>query len=148
MVFILSTNIAYSLVPDGTISSTTLSSSTLIPGDENGNVCFPVPEVDNVIIVGLENKDSGDQIIEKLTTENALLEKKIENLEKIIALQEQEVAVKDKTIAALDKLLDSQKKAYEKQIEESKPSIFKQIEFGVICAAIGGAIVKILPLLL
>jgi hypothetical protein len=133
------------------ILSPSISQSQIIPKLQDVNqsyvlvntkepvICFTEADVTNKVVVQLENnKDYESEIIllKQGTTE---LEKQIELLKESNKLQKEQLDITKQTIDSYRELLKSQKEAYEKQIENSKPSIFEKI-----FAAIGGVGIGIL----
>lgn len=116
------------------------------PVVKEAGICFS--NSDGALIVKqLEDYNNQVKLIQLLKEENAELEKKIVNLEKINKLQEDQLAVDDGTIKKLTELQETQKKEYEKQIKEAKPSFFEKLKMGFGGAMIGGLAVAILALI-
>ena len=88
-------------------------------------------------MVKLENYPKLQDNIKTLKEENAELDIKIDKLNKIIKSQETIIANAEKTIKRLEETIDTQKKAYEKQIEEAKPSIWSYIATALGSLAVG-----------
>lgn len=101
-------------------------------------VCFSAEDAGRMV-VNLENYIKQADIIKLLKEENAELLVKIDNLEKISKIQNDQLSTTNETIKQLNNLIDSQKKAYEEQIKQSKPSLIKQIGIfvGAVLAGIG-----------
>jgi len=99
-------------------------------------ICFKESDASQ-IVVKLENYPKLEDNIRLLKEENAELEKKINNLNEIIKSQEIVIANSEKTIKKLEETIITQKKAYEKQIEESKPSIWRYIGTAIGSLAVG-----------
>lgn len=90
-------------------------------------ICFSNEDAGRMV-VELENYEKQKEMIELLKEENVELEKKIENMQKISEFQDSQLATANETIKKLNELQETQKKAYEKQIEEVKPSFFDKLK--------------------
>jgi len=99
-------------------------------------ICFKESDASQ-IVVKLENYPKLQDNIKTLKEENAELDIKIDKLNKIIKSQETIIANAEKTIKRLEETIDTQKKAYEKQIEEAKPSIWSYIATALGSLAVG-----------
>jgi hypothetical protein len=118
----------------GTISSgdITTGTSTVKVSTTEPVICFTETDASKMI-VELENSGDYQEQIDLLKQANAELEKQIGLLKDINKLQQEQLNVSKQTIESYKELLKTQKEAYEKQIENNKPSIW-----GKIAAAAGG----------
>lgn len=134
---IISPSISYSQgIPNaipGTVSSGSLSAtSTVVVSTTEPVVCFKESDASRMV-VELENNGDYREQIDLLKQANSELEKQIGFLKEINKLQQEQLKVSEQTIASYKELLKTQKEAYEKKIENEKPSIW-----GKIAAAVGG----------
>jgi uncharacterized membrane protein (DUF106 family) len=106
--------------------------STVTVNTASPVVCFTEDDAKK-IVVDLENVNDYKEQVELLKEANAELEKQIGLLKDINKLQQEQLNVSKQTIESYKELLKTQKEAYEKQIENNKPSIW-----GKIAAAAGG----------
>jgi uncharacterized membrane protein (DUF106 family) len=106
--------------------------STVTVNTASPVVCFTEDDAKK-IVVDLENVNDYKEQVELLKEANAELEKQIISLKDINKLQQEQLNVSKQTIESYKELLKTQKEAYEKQIENNKPSIW-----GKIAAAAGG----------
>ena len=95
-------------------------------------ICY-TEETGKQIILQLENSNDYKTQVDLYKQGNVELEKQIDLLKETLVLQKQQRDVADQTIESYKKLITVQKDAYEKQIENNKPSIW-----GKIGAALGG----------
>lgn len=95
-----------------------------------GDICFSENDAKQML-VQLESVADYKEQIELMKSANQELLKQIELLKQVNKLQVDQLTTYKKTIDAYDALLKSQKNAYEKQIENERPSIFGKIFAGV-----------------
>ena len=135
---------SYAQPPEGSISATTIKSSTsdvkqtstVIVNTTSPVVCFTEDDTKK-IVVDLENSNDYREQVEILKEANAELEKQIISLKEINKLQQEQLEISKQTIESYQKLLNAQKEAYEKEIENSKPSIWGKIFAGAGGLGIG-----------
>ncbi len=127
MVILLSTNFSFAQQPALADKDSTTN---------NKIICFSEQDAGKMV-VDLEKYQKQSEIVKLLKEENKELEIKIDNLNKIIKSQDEIIKKSNETIANLQKLLDTQKEAYEKQIKESKPSIWSYIGTAIGSLAVG-----------
>lgn len=97
-------------------------------------VCFT--ETDGKqMVVPLENTDEYQTEINLLKQGNEELEKQINLLKETNKLQKEQLDISRQTIDSYKELIKSQKEAYEKQIENIKPSLFEK--FSGILGGVG-----------
>lgn len=94
-------------------------------------------EESSVILVTLEDNETRKEIIESLKEENIELNKKIENLTEINRLQTVRISQLEQTINSLEITIKGQAEAYEKKIEDQKPSFFDKLGWGASGSVIG-----------
>ena len=123
MILNLSINICYAQDNKGSVASTAVTDPV---------ICFKEADA-NKIIVRLETADDYEVEIDLLKQGNLELEKQINLLKEVNKLQTEQLLVSKQTINSYKELLKTQKEAYEKQIENTKPSVW-----GKIFAAVGG----------
>jgi len=99
-------------------------------------ICFSEEDAGK-IVVDLEKYQKQSELVDLIKEENKELEIKIANLDKIIKSQDEIIKKSNESIENLQKLMDAQKEAYEKQIQESKPSIWKFIGTALGSLAVG-----------
>jgi len=126
LVISLSTNILYA-------QSTALADKE---SSTNKIICFSEEDAGK-IVVDLEKYQKQIELVSLLKEENKELETKIQNLDKIIKSQDEIIKKSNESIENLQKLVDTQREAYEKQIAESKPSIWKFIGTALGSLAVG-----------
>lgn len=102
-------------------------------------ICFTEADAKTKILLPLENSIDYQQEIELLKQTTQELEKQIVLLKEMNKLQSEQLELSKQTIESYKKLLDSQKEAYERKIENEKPSIW-----GKIAATFGGLGIGIL----
>jgi uncharacterized membrane protein (DUF106 family) len=112
--------------------------STVTVNTTDPVVCFTEDDAKK-IVVDLENVNDYKEQVELLKEANAELEKQIISLKEINKLQQEQLEITKQTIESYKNLLKTQKEAYEKEIENNKPSIW-----GKIFAGIGGLGIGIL----
>lgn len=112
--------------------------STVTVNTASPVVCFTEDDAKK-IVVDLENVNDYKEQVELLKEANAELEKQIISLKEINKLQQEQLEITKQTIESYKNLLKTQKEAYEKEIENNKPSIW-----GKIFAGIGGLGIGIL----
>ena len=135
---------SYAQPPEGSISATTIKSSTsdvkqtstVIVNTTSPVVCFTEDDTKK-IVVDLENSNDYREQVEILKEANVELEKQIISLKEINKLQQEQLEISKQTIESYQKLLNAQKEAYEKEIENNKPNIWEKIFVGVGAAGIG-----------
>ena len=135
---------SYAQPPEGSISATTIKSSTsdvkqtstVIVNTTSPVVCFTEDDTKK-IVVDLENSNDYREQVEILKEANVELEKQIISLKEINKLQQEQLEISKQTIESYQKLLKTQKEAYEKEIENNKPNIWEKIFVGVGAAGIG-----------
>lgn len=115
-------------------------------GELQEEICFSASD-GSQMVKEIEDCRSQIQYIELLKQENIELQKKAETLEAISKHQEAQLAVANETIEKLKEIQETQKEAYEKQIKETKPSLWQNLKTGVGGAVIGGLCVALLILL-
>ena len=121
---------SYAQPPEGSISATTIKSSTsdvkqtstVIVNTTSPVVCFTEDDTKK-IVVDLENSND--------------YREQVEILKEINKLQQEQLEISKQTIESYQKLLNAQKEAYEKEIENNKPNIWEKIFVGVGAAGIG-----------
>ena len=121
---------SYAQPPEGSISATTIKSSTsdvkqtstVIVNTTSPVVCFTEDDTKK-IVVDLENSND--------------YREQVEILKEINKLQQEQLEISKQTIESYKNLLNAQKEAYEKEIENSKPSIWGKIFAGVGGLGIG-----------
>ncbi len=94
-------------------------------------------EESSVILVSLEDNETRKVIIDSLKEENIELNKKIENLTEINKLQAVRITQLEQTVSSLERTIKVQAEAYEKKIEEEKPSFFDKLGWGASGSVIG-----------
>lgn len=135
---------SYAQPPEGSISATTIKSSTydvkqtstVTVNSTSPVVCFTEDDTKKMV-VDLENSNDYREQVEILKEANAELEKQIISLKEINKLQQEQLEISKQTIESYQKLLKTQKEAYEKEIENNKPNIWEKIFVGVGAAGIG-----------
>jgi len=110
--------------------------STVIVNSTSPVVCFTEDDAKKMV-VDLENSNDYREQVEILKEANAELEKQITLLKEINKLQQEQSEISKQTIESYQKLLKAQKEAYEKEIENNKPSIWEKIFVGIGAAGIG-----------
>lgn len=108
----------------------------LIAAPAHADVGF-TDEESSVILVTLEDNEARKEIIESLKEENIELNKKIENLTEINRLQTVRISQLEQTINSLERTIKGQAEAYEKKIEDQKPSFFDKLGWGASGSVIG-----------
>ena len=101
-------------------------------------VCFKEEDAKKMV-VELENARDYEDEIDLLKKGNLEIEKQITLLKEANKLQNEQLDISKKTIDSYKELLQAQKDAYEKKIENEKPSIW-----GKFFAAIGGVGIGVL----
>ncbi len=99
-------------------------------------VCFKESDAAK-IVVELENARDYQEQIELLKQANQELEKQITLLKEANKLQQEQLGVAKQTVESYKKLLETQKQAYEKKIENEKPSIWGKIMIGIGSLGVG-----------
>ena len=99
-------------------------------------MCF-TEEDTKKIVVELENSADYQEQVSLLKDANSELEKQIVSLKEINKLQQEQLEISKQTIESYKNLLNAQKEAYEKEIENSKPSIWGRIFAGAGGLGIG-----------
>jgi len=99
-------------------------------------VCFTEEDAKK-IVVELENSADYQEQIELLKDANVELEKQISFLKDINKLQQEQLTISKQTIESYKELIKSQREAYETEIKNTKPSIWKQIITGISGLGIG-----------
>jgi predicted transcriptional regulator len=135
---------SYAQPPEGSISATTIKSSTydvkqtstVTVNSTSPVVCFTEDDTKK-IVVDLENSNDYREQVEILKEANVELEKQIISLKEINKLQQEQLEISKQTIESYKNLLNAQKEAYEKEIENNKPNIWEKIFVGVGAAGIG-----------
>ena len=135
---------SYAQPPEGSISATTIKSSTsdvkqtstVIVNTTSPVVCFTEDDTKKMV-VDLENSNDYREQVEILKEANVELEKQIISLKEINKLQQVQLEISKQTIESYKNLLNAQKEAYEKEIENNKPNIWEKIFVGVGAAGIG-----------
>ncbi len=135
---------SYAQPPEGSISATTIKSSTsdvkqtstVIVNTTSPVVCFTEDDTKKMV-VDLENSNDYREQVEILKEANVELEKQIISLKEINKLQQEQLEISKQTIESYKNLLNAQKEAYEKEIENNKPNIWEKIFVGVGAAGIG-----------
>jgi len=94
-------------------------------------------EESSVIVVSLEDNETRKVIISSLKEENKELNKKIVNLTEINKLQTIRISQLEQTVDSLERTIVVQKEAYEKKIEEEKPSFFDKLGWGASGSVVG-----------
>lgn len=108
----------------------------LIVAPAHADVGF-TDEESAVIVVTLEDNEARKVIIESLKEENLELNKKIENLIEINKLQTIRISQLEQTVNSLERTIEVQAEAYEKKIEDQKPSFFDKLGWGASGSVIG-----------
>lgn len=108
----------------------------LIVAPAHADVGF-TDEESAVIVVTLEDNETRKEIIESLKEENIELNKKIENLTEINRLQTVRISQLEQTVNSLERTIEVQAEAYEKKIEDQKPSFFDKLGWGASGSIIG-----------
>lgn len=108
----------------------------LIVAPAHADVGF-TDEESAVIVVTLEDNETRKIIIESLKEENLELNKKIENLIEINKLQTIRISQLEQTVNSLERTIEVQAEAYEKKIEDQKPSFFDKLGWGASGSIIG-----------
>ncbi len=135
---------SYAQPPEGSISATTIKSSTydvkqtstVTVNSTSPVVCFTEDDTKKMV-VDLENSNDYREQVEILKEANVELEKQIISLKEINKLQQEQLEISKQTIESYKNLLNAQKEAYEKEIENNKPNIWEKIFVGVGAAGIG-----------
>ena len=101
--------------------------TTLLVNTKEPVICFTEADISNRVIVQLENLGDYKEQVDLLKQGSVELERQIALLKEINKLQQEQLVVSKSTIEAYKDLLKVQKEAYEKQIDNVKPSFFEKI---------------------
>lgn len=89
------------------------------------------------MILDIENTQDYKEQVDLLKQSTAELEKQVNLLRQVNELQDQQIQTAEQTVISYHNLLKAQKEAYEKEIENNKPSIWREIGIGIGAAGIG-----------
>lgn len=101
--------------------------TTILVNTKDPVVCFTEADISNKVIVSLENSGDYKEQIDLLKQGNIELERQITLLKEVNKLQQEQIEISKSTIESYKDLLKVQKEAYEKQIDNTKPSIWDKI---------------------
>ncbi len=129
LVILLSTSLAQT-------SNTKPNQTTILVNTDKPVVCF-TEEDTKKIVVELENSADYQEQVSLLKDANSELEKQIVSLKEINKLQQEQLEISKRTIESYKELIKTQREAYETEIKNTKPSIWKQIITGISGLGIG-----------
>jgi len=118
------------------IPNTKSSQPTISVNTDKPVVCF-TEEDTKKIVVELENSADYQEQVSLLKDANSELEKQIVSLKEINKLQQEQLEISKRTIESYKELIKTQREAYETEIKNTKPSIWKQIITGISGLGIG-----------
>lgn len=117
-------------------SNTKPNQTTILVNTDKPVVCF-TEEDTKKIVVELENSADYQEQVSLLKDANSELEKQIVSLKEINKLQQEQLEISKRTIESYKELIKTQREAYETEIKNTKPSIWKQIITGISGLGIG-----------
>lgn len=100
--------------------------ATVIVNTTSPVICFSEEDAKKIVVQLEDLADYKDQV-EILKQQNQELLKQIELLKTINKLQQDQIVLSTQAITNLNEVIKSQKNAYEKKIEEEKPSILNKL---------------------
>jgi len=107
-----------------------------VPVFAEEEICFPVDTAKNMV-VELEKGRIIKEQVELLKQKNEELERQIKLLNEINTIQEKQIQTLKQATENYQDLLKAQSEAYEKQLKQAKPNIWREILEGAAFVGVG-----------